>query len=130
MSDNVFDVKMTNSETIDLLVKTGYFFAGIDGCIDNAETDLITVFVKKMSIEYPEFTDVEKLSGYKSANIEFESLMNEFDSYLEHFDMEDRKRLIDSFNGFIEAVINADGIIHPSESEYYLKWKKHLLPSM
>lgn len=116
---------VANSNMIQLLVKIGVFYAGADGCIDDSESNTINSFIKNICLECPAYTDINLLSSLKNESMDLEKLMKEMDEYLSVFQTSEKKEIIMIVNRFIEAVIKADGVIDPSESEYYDKWLKH-----
>jgi len=115
------------ANVIDLMAKTGLFFAKADGSYDVKEQQFIEKFLGKLS-KYGEVGDLkDKLEGYLKASLTLEEIVADTNNLVDGFNKVEKAAILASIAGFIERVIKADGVKSEVEKENYKAWKEAVL---
>ena len=106
-------------KVIRLLTKAGLFYAKADGAYDQRETDFINNFTAKLA----EAGEAKRMvSEFSSSAITLEEVIADTKDLLDDFDANESATISLMLTGFIEQVINADGVESKPERELYDKW--------
>ncbi len=110
-------------KVIRLLTKAGLFFAKADGAYDQRETDFINNFTAKLAEAGGDAAEAKRMvSEYSSHAISLEEVIADTKDLLDDFDANESATISLMLTGFIEQVINADGVESKPERELYDKW--------
>ena len=61
----------------------------------------------------------------KNSNLSFDELLAETNSFLHQYCKEDDKKVVLSYiYTLIVDMINADGVVHPAEEAFLVRWKE------
>ena len=111
-------------ETKILVARTGVFFANCDGEYDKLEDKFISEFVLQMIKDGIEIEDsLKELIDIKNEKCTIDDVINSTKELLNQVNADERQQVVDMLKGFIEKLINVDGVLHPNEVKYFDKWK-------
>ena len=107
-----------------LIARTGVFFAGCDGNHDELEDKFISEFILKMMDKGIEVKDsMKELIDIKSEKCSIDDVINSTKEFLAQVNEDEKPQVVDMLKGFIEKLINVDGVLHPNEVKYFDQWK-------
>lgn len=107
-----------------LIARIGVFFANCDDDYDESEDNFISEFILKMMDEGIEVKDsLKELIDIKSEKCSIDDVINSTREFLKNANEEERPQVVDIIKGFIEKLINVDGVLHPNEVKYFEQWK-------
>ena len=110
-------------KVIRLLTKAGLFFAKADGAYDQREKDFIQKFTAKLDEAGGDAAEAEKMvHEYCSNAITLDEVIADTKDLLDDFDAQESATISLMLTGFIEQVIDADGVESKPERELYDKW--------
>lgn len=110
-------------KVIRLLTKAGLFFAKADGAYDQREKDFIQKFTAKLAEAGGDAAEAQRMvNDYYSTSITLDEVIADTKDLLDDFDADDSAAISLMLTGFIEQVINADGVESKPERELYDKW--------
>lgn len=110
-----------------LIAKIGVFFANSDGEYDSHEQKFIENFIKESEKENQLTDDIlHIIRNMSKSNESLENIIQETKSLLTGFNETEQITIKNTLSDFIYKVIEADGIIHPKEVEYYNSWKTEM----
>ena len=116
------------SQAMELMVKTGLFFANADGRYDSREKSFVDDFVANIE-EY------EQLDSSFKTNLEdalkhtytLEEIIKETQTLVQsEFDETEKNVILESIKSFIQQVITIDGEENPRETQNFETWKQQL----
>ena len=107
-----------------LIARTGVFFANCDGEYDKLEDKFISEFILRMIDRGVEVKDsLKELIDIKSEKCSIDDVINSTKEFLAQVNEDEKPQVVDMLKGFIEKLINVDGVLHPNEVKYFDKWK-------
>lgn len=107
-----------------VIARTGVFFANCDGEYDKLEEKFISEFVLQMIKDGIEIEDsLKELIDIKSEKITIDDVINSTKAFLGQINEVEKSQIVGMLKDFIEKVINADGVVHPNEENYFNQWK-------
>ena len=111
---------------IKLVMELGSFIANCDGEYDVRESEFIDKYINEMSKQEIPLDDLLQIKRSLCTSIDIDYLVDETKKMLEAVEYEEKKPLLKTLSYFINGVIEADGVIHPNETKYYMEWKQRL----
>lgn len=112
-------------ETIQLMAKTGLFFANCDGHFEQRERHFIDSFLEGI-LEVGEISDDLKAEVRDTLNHTYtlDGIIADTQHLTEGFNDDERKAILFTISQFILKVIATDQNEDSAERENYLKWKE------
>ena len=111
-------------QLIKLVMELGSFFANCDGKYDVREAQFISKYIDEVSKQEISVYDLLKIKRTLCTSINIDYLVDETKKMLDAVEGEEKKPLLKTLSYFINGVIEADGVIHPNETKYYMEWKQ------
>lgn len=108
-----------------LFAKIGVFFANCDGQYDEREKAFIARYISQLK-QLEEMSDdgINLIESVLDTKFTFDEIVKDTHDLFSHLNQVEKKAVLANFEEFISSVINADGIVHPKEAEYFALWKK------
>ena len=119
-------MEQPKKQLIKLVMELGSFFANCDGKYDVRESEFIDRYVNEVSKQDISLDDLLQIKRSLYTSIDIDYLVDETKKMLDAVKGEEKKPLLKTLSYFINGVIEADGIIHPNETKYYMEWKQKL----
>jgi len=111
---------------VNLVVKTGLFFAAADGKYDVKEKKFIANFIDKLSQIGPVDDVKDLLEDTINHKYGLAEIISETNDLLDDFEERERAAIKIMLLGFVEQVIAADGIQHKVERQNMEAWWQSL----
>ncbi len=114
-------------KVIDLMAKTGLFFAKADGQYESGEAKFIEKFLGRLA-QYGSVDDIKgKLEGYLEEEFTLDEIVKETNELVEGFNKVEKAAVLASIAGFIQKVISADGDKETEEVACFAAWKNQVM---
>ncbi len=115
------------ADVIDLMAKTGLFFAKADGQYEGGEKKFIEKFLGRLA-EYGDVADLQsKLEGYLNESFTIEQIVEETNALVSDFNKVEKAAILAAISSFIQKVIKSDGEQESAEVAAYAVWKNAVL---
>ena len=115
------------ADVIDLMAKTGLFFAKADGQYEGGEKKFIEKFLGRFA-EYGDVSDLQpKLEGYLGETFTIEQIVEETNALVSDFNKVEKAAILAALSSFIQKVIKSDGEQESAEVAAYAVWKNSVL---
>ena len=115
------------ADVIDLMAKTGLFFAKADGQYEGGEKKFIEKFLGRLA-EHGDVSDLQpKLEGYLNESFTIEQIVEETNALVSDFNKVEKAAILASLSSFIQKVIKSDGEQESAEVAAYAVWKNAVL---
>ena len=115
------------ADVIDLMAKTGLFFAKADGQYEGGEKKFIEKFLGRLA-EYGDVSDLQgKLEGYLDETFTIEQIIEDTNTLVADFNKVEKAAILASISSFIQKVIKSDGEQESAEVAAYAVWKNAVL---
>ena len=115
------------ADVIDLMAKTGLFFAKADGQYEGGEKKFIEKFLGRLA-EYGDVADLQpKLEGYLNESFTIEQIVDETNALVSDFNKVEKAAILAAISSFIQKVIKSDGEQESAEVAAYAVWKNAVL---
>lgn len=115
------------ADVIDLMAKTGLFFAKADGQYEGGEKKFIEKFLGRLA-EYGDVSDLQpKLEGYLGETFTIEQIVEETNALVSDFNKVEKAAILAALSSFIQKVIKSDGEQESAEVAAYAVWKNSVL---
>lgn len=114
-------------KTINLVAKTGLYFASVDGDYSQAERNFIENYKARLSQVGP-MNEVQYIFDHVWDHpVTLQEVINETRELLDMMPAPaDKQAIVASLAGYIQHVIMADGVEHPDEREALITWMNAL----
>lgn len=111
-----------------LLAKLGVFFASCDGAYDPREKNFIQNFVSTL-LNNQIITDEARkiIEEIENKHYSIDDIIQYTRQFSQNLDEEEREPCLLAIKSYIENLIEADGMIHPAETENFNLWKQAVL---
>ena len=113
---------------VQLMDKTGLFFASVDGEYSQSERIFIENYINSLSQVGPVDEVKDMLENALNTRFTLDEIIADTRQLLGYFpEVEDKKAIVLSMYNFIQQVIQADGVEHPAEKDALLQWANALV---